>query len=317
MPPERTCRLPVFAAVAYTMAAALVGCASPKTAIPSAASAAKTAATAASVDLLLVEALRQFVNAHDAAQALATMELAVKRAPDRIDAAWLHLQICSGTQGCRPEPLEVRLRKLDPSNSAVWLGPLARAFRSGDRASEDQILETIGHGEHVDLHWNGMVAQLATSLAEHTRVSNAANKVPLSDSLNEVVGLLSKIALPAFQPLAESCGARRLTDRLASARCLLVATTLQRSDTYIAESVGLGIAQRLAATGGADASKVEERISVSRFQHDTAGQIMVAQVERERFATELLEVMRKQRREQDVFITIVRWAGQPLTPPQR
>jgi hypothetical protein len=304
--------LPV-AIVAYTIAATLIGCASPNTATANARSSTKQA-PAASVDLLLVEALRQFVERRDAPQARAMTELATKRAPDRIDALWLHLQMCLGTPGCQPEALEARLRKLDKSNSAVWLGPLARAIEHSDRASEDQILETIGRSERVDLYWNGMVAKLATALAERTRTNNPENKTPLTDAVNEVVGLLSKIAVPAFQPLADSCGVRRLTDRLAATRCLLVAATLQRSDTYIADSVGLGIAQRVAATGSGDSAKIEQRIALSRYQRDSAGQLITGQLERERFSTELLEVMRTQRREQDVFIAVIRWAGEPLTP---
>jgi hypothetical protein len=294
---------------------ALAACASPKTDRTRTKSGANAEAGIASTDLLLVEALRQYINHRDPAQALAIAQLAVQRSPERIDATWLLLQICAGAQGCQPQPLEARLRKLDPANGMVWLGALGRATKGGDTAAENQILEAIGRSERVDLYWNGLVAKLTAALAERTRTTTPTSNMPLSDSLNETVGLVSQVAVSAFQPLADSCSAPRLFDKLVSARCLLVGAVLQRSDTYIAESMGLGIAQRLAASDSAETDKVERRITLSRYQRDTAGEVITAQVERDRFATQLLGLMRKLRREQDVFIAIIRWAGRPLTPP--
>jgi hypothetical protein len=306
-----------FGAMALVaIAMVLHGCASPKTGSQPHASSKRTPNTLASPDLLLAEALRQYVNNRDGAQALAMAQLAVERAPERADALWIYLQICSGSQGCRPEPLEAQLRKLDPTNGIVWLGPLNRAVQQNNQAEADQILEAIGRSQRVELGWNGMVAKIATALAERTRNTAPENKLPLAEGLNEAVGLLSRITLPAFQPLSDSCPARRLGERLAAARCLLVSAILQRGDTYVSESIGLGIAQRLAATDIAgDSAKVDQRIAVSRYQRDSAGEIIAGQVEREKFTSEMLDLMNKLRREQDVFTAVIRWAGRPLAPP--
>lgn len=301
-------------AVAVALAIGGVGCAAPKVAGTGAQPHAPAQTEIPSADLLLAEALSQHLQHRDPAQALAMAQLAVKRAPERIDAVWLLLQICTAAPGCQPEPLEARLRTLAPANGAAWLGALDRASKRGDTAAEDQILEALGRSEQVEIYWNSLTARLSLALAERTRHTNPASKTPLSDALNEVVGLLSRVAVPTFQPLAESCSARRLVDKRVAARCLLAAAALQRSDTYIGESIGLGIAQRLAAAGRAETDKVEQRIGVLKHQRDTAGAIITAQVERERFATQLLALMRKLRREQDVFIAVIRWAGQPLTP---
>lgn len=301
--------------MAMVCAMTLAGCASPKTASTASGGKSSQQEGTASVDLLLVEASRQLINHRDPAQALAMAQLAAKRAPERIDVAWLQLQICAAAPTCQPEPLEARLRKLDPANGAVWLGPLARASKRDDHASEDQILEAMARSERIDTYWNTLVAKLAVALAQRTRTLAPDSKTPQSDALNETVRLLSHIAMQTFQPLADSCSTLRVADRLVAARCLLVEATLQRGDTYIAESIGLGIAQRLAAGDGAETSKVDQRIAVSRYQRETAGEIITAQIERERFATQQLELMRKSRREQDVFLAIIRWAGRPLTPP--
>jgi len=310
---QRKSNLAAIALVAIAMV--LQACASPKTGSPSAPATAKRPAIAtASSDLLLAEALRQYINNRDSAQALAMAQLAVQRSAENADALWILLQICSGSPGCQPEPLETQLRKLDPTNGLAWLGPLNRAVQQNDQTAADQIMEVIARTPRLELGWNGLVAKLATALADRTRSTTPANKMPLAEGLNEAVGLLSRLALPAFQPLSDNCTARRLGDRLVAARCLLVSSVLQRGDTYIAESMGLGIAQRLAATETGETSKVDQRIAVARYQRDTAGEIIATQVEREKFATEMLELMRKQRREQDVFIAIIRWAGRPLAP---
>jgi hypothetical protein len=314
---ERKSRFAALALVVISMVAAIAlpGCASTKAGGGTAGKGIRPAAGTASTDLLLAESLRQYINSRDPAQALAMAQLAHQRSPDRADALWILVQICSGAPGCQPEPLEAQLRTLDPANGIVWLGALNRATARNDQPAADQILEAIVRSPRMDLGWNGLVAKLSVALAERTRANTPANTTPLSDALNESVGLLSRIALPAFQPLTDSCSARRLVDRLVAARCLLVGSVLQHSDTYVAESMGLGIAQRLAATDGAETGKVEQRIEIARYQRDTAGEIISGQTEKERFAAELLELMRKQRREQDVFIAIIRWAGRPLTPP--
>lgn len=297
--------------VAFSMA--VQGCAGPRAAGESGHN-ARSAARTASTDLLLAESLRQYINHRDPAQALAIAQLAVKRSPERPDALWILLQICGNAQGCQPEPLEAQLRTLDPTNGLVWLGPLNRSMQRSDFAAADQILEAIGRMQHVDLRWNSLVSKLAVALSERTRTTTPENKTPLLDGLNESVSLLSNLALPAFQPLSESCSSRRLVDKLVAARCLLVSAVLQRSDTNVAESVGLGIAQRLAGSDTVENAKVEQRIAIARYQREATSEIMSAQLEKERFAKELIEVMGKQRREQDVFIAIIRWAGQPLTP---
>jgi hypothetical protein len=38
------------------------------------------------------------------------------------------------------------------------------------------------------------------------------------------------------------------------------------------------------------------------------------QVEREKLSAELIELMKKLRREQEVSLAVLRWAGLPLTP---
>jgi len=87
-----------------------------------------------------------------------------------------------------------------------------------------------------------------------------------------------------------------------------------RGDSYIAESVGLGIAERLAPPNSLQAGAVANQIRRARYQRDTAGQIITEQVERDKFSHEMIKLMSSLRREQDVFLAVIRWGGQPLDP---
>jgi hypothetical protein len=53
-----------------------------------------------------------------------------------------------------------------------------------------------------------------------------------------------------------------------------------------------------------------ERTEASQYQRDAASQIINAQLDREKTSTQLIELMAKVPREQDVFQAIVRWGGQ-------
>ena len=59
-------------------------------------------------------------------QSLSLIARATAAAPERADLAWLLAQVCRQLAPCDPEPVERRLRVLDPSNGAGWLGALAR-----------------------------------------------------------------------------------------------------------------------------------------------------------------------------------------------
>jgi hypothetical protein len=277
--------------------------------------AAQTPRDSGSAESLLVNALlRQFAD-NNSQQALTFVSQAAGKAPDRVDIAWLHAQLCLQTRGCEPEPLLARLGKLDPANGTAWLGALARAQQQQDRAAEDQILEVLSRSKHFNIYWNTLVSRVAVAFSKEV-AAGKADKLPdpLSRAVNQTVNWISGIALPTFEPLAESCTVTRMVRAEISQRCARIAAALQHSDSYVAEGMGLGIAQRIATPGTPPAAKVAERIGTARYQRDTAGQIIESQVDRDKFTKELLQLMASLPREQDVFIAVMRWAGQPLEP---
>jgi hypothetical protein len=295
--------------VVVAAAAALGGCASapPPRAAPEAAG--------GDPDLLLAQALRTWAIDKDSPHALILAERAASAAPDRADVAWLHLRLCAQTPACQPQSLEARLKKLAPENAVVWLSVLSRAQAEKDLQVEQQVLTAMSRTQDFNLYWTPLLWRTATALNRdpppRTEKDVAA---PLTAALNETVGWLSALVTPSFRSLTAACGAEKTREPARRVVCLDIAKVLQRSDTYMAEGLGLGIAQRLATPGSAQAAQIEQRIDVIGYQNQAAGAVMTAQVERDKFSAEVLELLKKLPREQDVSLAILRWAQQPLTP---
>jgi NifB/MoaA-like Fe-S oxidoreductase len=74
------------------------------------------------------------------------------------------------------------------------------------------------------------------------------------------------------------------------------------------------MAQRLATPASPDSIVLDERVATLSYRSQAAGAVVREQVERDRFSAQLLELMKKLPREQDVSVAILRWAGQPLVP---
>ena len=67
-----------------------------------------------------------------------------------------------------------------------------------------------------------------------------------------------------------------------------------------------------AITAGEQAVQIAERSEASQYQRDTVSEIINAQLDREKFSGQMLELMAKLPREQDVYLAIVRWGGESI-----
>jgi hypothetical protein len=249
-------------------------------------------------------------------RALAQIQKATQAAPERPDLLWLHLRLCMEVAGCEPEPMEARLRKLDPGSGAVWLGPLARAQARRDGRAEAQILEMLSKAAHFNVYWTTLVAKLTPPLS-HTPVATSVSQAaptPLTNTMNATIGWLSSLTIPAFRSVMVSCDENRVREPATRVQCLQVAQALEKSDTTLAEGLGLGIEQRLALPNSASAMQVLDRIQTLRHQNQAAGGVVAVQVEKDKFTQQLLKLNEQLKKEQDVSRAILRWAGQPLTP---
>ena len=249
-------------------------------------------------------------------QALQQIRKAAKAAPERRDIQWLHLRLCSEVPGCEPQPIETELRKLDPANGSVWLGPLARVRQQGDTRAEEQVLEAMSRATNFNVYWTTLIARLGPPLSHMPVANTIAQPVPtpLTNAVNSAVRWLSALSVSAFKPVSAACDQQQVREPERRVRCEKIAQALQRSDTVLAEGLGLGIAQRLAVPESATALQISEKIDTLRYQNQESGAVIAAQVEKEKFTQELLELNRKLGREQDVARAILRWAGKPLAP---
>jgi hypothetical protein len=249
-------------------------------------------------------------------QALSQIQKAAQAAPERPDILWLHLRLCTEVPGCEPEPIEARLRKLDPGSGSVWLGPLARAQARRDARAEAQILDMMSKAAHFNVYWTTLVAKLSPPLS-HTPVGTSVAQpvpTPLTNAMNSTISWLSSLAIPAFRSVSLACDEQHVREPETRVRCQQVAQALQRSDTTLAEGIGLGIEQRLVPPSSGGAMQVMEKIQTLRHQNQAAGAIVAAQVEKEKFSEQMLKLMQQLKKEQDVSRAILRWAGEPLTP---
>ncbi|HKU16857.1 MAG TPA: hypothetical protein VJQ52_20860 [Steroidobacteraceae bacterium] len=303
-------RLPILATLAI-----LTACAGPSAKRDSAPAASSGQRLSGNADEFASDALQAFVAA-DSQRALASIARANVIAADRPELAWLHARICATTPGCQAEPIETRLRKLAPENGVVWLGPLARAQARQDKAAEQQILDVMSRAQRFDLYWTSLVWRLSAAFNSNSPPPGTpgANPQPLTHALDSTTEALSAVVVPAFKPLSTACNLDRTQDPATRTQCQRIAEAMQRSDSTLVEGLGLGIAQRLATPASPDAIVLDERVATLSYRSQAAGAVVREQVERDKFSAQMLELMKKLPREQDVALAILRWAGQPLLP---
>jgi hypothetical protein len=304
---------PILLAVSF----ALTACAGSPAQRGTAASSGATRTPSGNADELASDAL-QVLTERDGQTALAAIAQANLVAPKRPELAWLHIRICALAPGCEQEPLEARFRKLAPDNGVVWLGPLERAQTRQDKRVADQILEALSHAQSFDLYWTTLVWRLseARSAKAPPPGSPGAPPQPLTQAMDGTTEALSAAIVPAFRPLTAACTIERIQDPATRARCDRIAQAMERSDTTLVEGLGLGIAQLLATPGTPTAVVLDERISTLSYRSQAAGAVVRSQVEHDKFSAQMIELMKKLPREQDVSLAILRWAGQPLVPDQ-
>lgn len=254
--------------------------------------------------------------AANGSQALSQIQKAVQAAPERPELLWLHLRLCTEVPGCEPQSIEAQLRKLDPGSGTVWLGPLARAQTRRDARAEAQILDMMTKAAHFNVYWTTLVAKLSPSLSRTPIATSAAQAVPtpLTNATNATIGWLSSLATPAFRSVSLACDEQHVREPETRVRCQQIAQVLQKSDTTLAEGLGLGIEQRLAVPNSGASLQVTQKIQTLRHQNQAAGALVAAQVEKDKFSEQMLKLMEKLTKEQEVSRAILRWAGQPLTP---
>jgi hypothetical protein len=292
---------------------ALAACSSAPATAPAQQSGA--ASPPADIGALVLGALRASQVDNAPARALALAQRALSQAPVRPELVWLTARLCGDVPRCEPETYEARLRQLAPGNGVVWMGALTRAQAARDRLTEKHVLEALSRETRFDVYWNALLWRAAVARSqEPSQPEPTLLSGPLTNAINEVADWLTAVAMPSFATLAQACSPESARTDEDAERCRRIAQVLQRGDTYAIEAVGIGIARRALRPDSPSIVALEERAALLQYQHETAREIMGAQVEREKFSAQLIELMKKLPREQDVSLTVLRWAGVSLTP---
>jgi hypothetical protein len=294
--------------IAIAMCSLLAGCAS--------APAAREAATRRHLERAIV-LLRQRNDADSLAAAgllsggkhrdgaLLLVSHATEAAPDRPDLLWLQGRICRDVPACDPKPIEDRLRALDPGNGAGWMDALGRATNSHDDAAAAAALAAIAHSERFDIYWTTLVARLSRTTASTQAVS-------LDEVEIVVIGYLAAQAIPAYGAASNACKGARLELPETLATCRGIARAFQNGDTYITESIGLRIAERVWPEDSAEwqAASSARRLYAYRLKRWSELTPIDAA-----HAQTYLSLCEQHRREQDVWLAALISAGIDPTPP--
>ncbi len=242
-------------------------------------------------------------------RSLVLLAQAAAAAPERPELAWLQAQACQAAPPCEAEPLERRLRALDPSNGAGWMGALARADASADAAALDAALATISTSDRVDIYWTTLVAHLS-------RAASQAGTMSLSEAQVMIIGYLAAEAIPAYQAASHACKGERLQKPGNTEICRGVAKAFERGDTYITEMVGIAIAKRVWPEDSPEYKAAVEARRVYEYRADKlAKSDLLISTRPDQAAEKYLALCEQNHREQDVFIAQLIEAGENPNPP--
>jgi len=203
--------------------------------------------------------------------------------------------------------VELRLRSLDPSNGAGWLGSLARANSSQDTSGKEVALAAISHSDRVDIYWTTLIAHLSLAAAQTKNMS-------LADAEVIVIGSLAAQAIPAYSVASKSCKGDLLERADIIEVCRGLAQALEAGDTYITEMIGVAIAQRV----WPDSSPEWKEATESRRVYAYRSKLLLkldAGPWGERTAEKYLLLYGGYRREQDALGARLIQAGENPDPP--
>jgi hypothetical protein len=240
-------------------------------------------------------------------RSLVLIAQAVDLAPDRPDLVWLQAQVCQGSPPCDPESMERRLRELDPSNGAGWMGALARANSAKDDEAKEAALTAISHSDHVDIYWTTIIAHLWRAI-DGTKVLS-----PWQAEVT-VIGVLAAQAIPAYLPIGNACKGERLQRPEIIEVCRSIAISLERGDTYITEMIGVGIAKRVWPEDSPEWRAAADARRLYEYRAKVSGQL---EAWNPTHAEQTLEMYAHGQREQDVLLAQLVATGKNPNPPSQ
>lgn len=242
-------------------------------------------------------------------QSLALLARAAEAAPERPELAWLQAQACQEAPPCEAEPLEFRLRTLDPTNGAGWMGALTRADAAKDTAAIDAALLAISHSDRLDVYWTTLIAHLS-------RTAAGTGAMSLQEAQVIVIGYLAAQAIPTYGAASRACKGERLQQQQIVEVCQGVAKSFEHGDTYITEMIGVAIAKRVWPEDSPEYKAAVEARRMYQYRADKFMKSEMATLNRPEQAEHYLALCERNHREQDVFAGQLVDAGESPNPPE-
>jgi hypothetical protein len=240
-------------------------------------------------------------------ESLSLITRALEAEPERPDLVWLQSQVCRESPPCDPVPMERRLRELDPSNGAGWMGALARANSAKDDEAKGAALTAISHSDHVDIYWTTIIAHLWRAIDGTKVLSSWQAEVT-------VIGVLAAQAIPAYLPIGNACKGERLQRPEIIEVCRGIAISLERGDTYVTEMIGVGIAKRVWPEDSPEWRAAADARRLYEYRAKASAQLEAWSVTH---ADQTLAMYAHNRSEQDVLLAqLVATGKNPNPPPQ-
>ncbi|HWJ33724.1 MAG TPA: hypothetical protein VNR70_00570 [Steroidobacteraceae bacterium] len=241
-------------------------------------------------------------------QRLTLIARAVAEAPERPDLVWLNVRLCAQVEGCDSEPLEARLRALDPDNGAAWSDSIGRAGKRNDVVAVRKDLEGIATSTRFDTYWNATIVHVANAiLRTHT--------MDLPTALVATIGMASAMTIPAYQTIVSACKGDPLKDPSVLNTCRQVSSVMRGGDTYLTEMIGVAIAKRAWPEGSAEYVEAVSAKRVAHYQMDTDGKIGLHHFLNSQYAAKRLQLMTEKKTEQEVNLAEILNAKLNPNPP--
>jgi hypothetical protein len=204
--------------------------------------------------------------------------------------------------GCDSPPLEARLHALVPDNGAAWIDSIGRAGRRNDVVEVRKDLAAVAAARRFDTYWNTTIVHVTDAILKtHTMDSPIA--------FESTIGMVSALALPAYQSIVNACKGDALLDPDVLHTCQRVATVLRGGDTYLTEMIGIAIAKRAWPEGSAQYVDAVGAKRAAHYRTHAEGTRSPLGFTSSEDVTKHLRLMQSNAREQDVVLAELVGAG--------
>jgi hypothetical protein len=244
------------------------------------------------------------------ARSIELLDRAVASAPKAVDIGLLDVTVCNGQAGCDGLKRETRIRRVDPRNGNLWMVALQDASTRANQAEVDNVLVRMAQSTSFDLHFISLARRFLDALK---RIPPPPGTAASGDSLRQVqaMSLVMAFVLPPMQHLVEACKPGDSVHEARRKTCRAIADPLRRSDSLIANMIGL----RLQELSAGDTADRQEALALRRRLLWKMRQLNELSGKADMPPASQIGIMLAHENEIDGIDALLRTSGFPLDPP--